>query len=280
MAHQADVKEVTISPSKAATILKRHTTVVEADPTKRNRTIKKSAVNRYASDMLAGRWQFNAETLKLAVDGRIIDGQHRLLACVAADKSFRTLLVEGVADEVFQTVDIGVVRTGGDLLHIAGRLNSVVLANALALLWRWERGESKQFVDWHASPTKPELREILDRHPDVEFFISKIGPVSGLMTKGLAAVLWYLFAKRDAILADLFFSALGSGLNMKQDDPVYALRERLIKDKAAKYPTKPEQTAELAIRAWNATRKGQRLTKLISPKANAKASRVRHAEPR
>ena len=69
MAHQADVKEVTISPSRAAMLIKRNATISKSDASKINRRLKKRVVTRYASDMKAGRWQFNGETIKLGVDG-------------------------------------------------------------------------------------------------------------------------------------------------------------------------------------------------------------------
>jgi hypothetical protein len=133
---QLDTKAVTITPERAAAWLKRHELLVKTDPTKKNRRLKKSLVDRYGQDMADDRWQFNGETIKLGSDGRIIDGQHRLAACVKAKAQFRTLVVDNVTDDSFKTIDVGKVRTGGDLLYIDGHENAVILAAGLINVWR------------------------------------------------------------------------------------------------------------------------------------------------
>lgn len=266
MSHTTDVKEMTVTPAKAANYIKRHEAVLKADPTKHNRKLKKRAIERYADDMKEGRWLFNGETIKIGGDGRIVDGQHRLYACIKADTGFRTLVVEGVQDESFKTIDTGVPRTGGDLLGIEGHKNTRVLASALSNLWRWERGNDREFVDWSLSPSKSVLFEVLERHPDIEPFCGKAHVVAKLMSVGLAAACWYLFSKKDPVLADLFFSSLATGLSLNQDDPVYTLREKLIRDRGQLTHMLAAQQADFVIRAWKATRSGQKLTKLQAPR--------------
>jgi hypothetical protein len=73
----------------------------------RNRPISKSTVERYTQEMAAGHWVSNGQPLIFSVSGQLINGQHRLKACVASGKQFDTLIVWGVDDSAFDTIDDG-----------------------------------------------------------------------------------------------------------------------------------------------------------------------------
>jgi hypothetical protein len=87
-----------------------------------------------------------------------------------------------------------------------------------------------------------------------------------LMPQGLGAALHYLFSRKDKVLAESFIEALGSGESLKKTDPVYLLRERLIRNKTDQAKIGYPHIAALAIKAWNATRSGQsiRVLKMIT----------------
>ena len=62
-------KTLDITPDMAAQMLERNTM---------NRNISQLNVTRYANDMASGAWEQNGETIKIAEDGTILDGQHPL----------------------------------------------------------------------------------------------------------------------------------------------------------------------------------------------------------
>lgn len=62
-------------------------------------------VNRFAQDMLDGRWFLVADPIKLDAKGRLIDGRHRLLACVQANVAFSAPVETGFSPTVFKVVD-------------------------------------------------------------------------------------------------------------------------------------------------------------------------------
>lgn len=259
---------VTVTPSQAAAWLRRQELLVAQDADMRNRNVKEDKVKLYARDMAAGDWQPNGEPLIFAANGRILDGQHRLLACVEAEKPFRTLVVEGIAHEAMKTIDTGVVRTMGDQLTIGGKVGGSRLAAALGAIYRWDLTRQNGF-DWSARPTRLELWATLEKHPDLERFVSRAGKkIEALMSAGLAGALWYIFDKQDAELAAAFFQALIEGDALKADDPVFLLRERLIRERQqaairrVKLNTTMAYTSELVVRAWDATRRGVKLAKL------------------
>lgn len=267
MANEQHARVVLVTPAKAAAWLKRQEALEKTDPLMRQRTVKEPNVKKYARDMAAGQWMLNGETILLAPNGRILDGQHRLLACVEADKPFKTYLVENVPHDAMRTIDTGAMRSAGDQLAIYGKHNSAILATALGVIFKWEKTNRRGF-DWSARPTRLELFQVLENHAGLEPFAGKVSRLGKLMSEGLAAALWYIFAQQEETLAALFFDTLATGVNMAENDPVFLLRERLLRerqDQLARRIRKAhtmDYTTDLVFRAWDATRRGVNLTKL------------------
>lgn len=70
-----------------------------------NRKVKEATVKRYAQEMEEGRWKFNGESIKISIDGEVLDAQHRLRACLLSGQSFYTLLVKNVNPNAFDMYD-------------------------------------------------------------------------------------------------------------------------------------------------------------------------------
>lgn len=97
-----------------------------------NRKPRNHHVERYANDMRAGLWAFAAEPIKVADDGTLLDGQHRLMALAEQDETFSLpmLVVTGLPKESQRVMDQGVKRTPGDQLMLAGIKNATNVASA------------------------------------------------------------------------------------------------------------------------------------------------------
>lgn len=98
MGEKITAKVETITPEIAKTMLGENVN---------NRRISRDNVNLFAREMRNGEWRFNGEAIKFGKDGRLLDGQHRLLAVIAADKPLTTLVIRGLEDETQQTMDSG-----------------------------------------------------------------------------------------------------------------------------------------------------------------------------
>jgi len=96
-----------------------------------NRAILQGTVNSYAKQMREGKWKTNGEPIifseeyEVEEDGVkrnvrfLLDGQHRLAACVKCGIPFLVLVVSGLPKEVFDSIDTGKVRAGKDALSAA-----------------------------------------------------------------------------------------------------------------------------------------------------------------
>lgn len=193
-----------------------------------NRSISKNAVQAIARDIEGGRWQLNGEAIKLDEEGNLVDGQHRLSACVLAAVPFETWLVEGLSRADMLTLDRGRPRGTGDNLAIAygvkaGRQVAATIRNMVML--------AKQ--DLSANPTASEIKEILDAHPHVMESAITMTNVAPARPSLIAAIHYIGSAvhKQPAEAAE-FVHVFRTGLPAYDGDAAHALRELLLKEKA------------------------------------------------
>lgn len=88
-----------------------------------NRKVKPNVVKRYARLMAEGDWRFSPETISISKTGRLLNGQHRMLAVIESGVTCRFLFATGFDDEIFGVLDRGAVRTRADALKIDRKLS-------------------------------------------------------------------------------------------------------------------------------------------------------------
>lgn len=94
-------------------------------------------IRAYADDMRAQRWMPNGDPIIFGMSGALLSGALRLQACIEADAPFPSLVIRGVEDSHFETIDSVRRRTVADILNIRKETNGRMLAAALAVLWRY-----------------------------------------------------------------------------------------------------------------------------------------------
>lgn len=262
-------KVETITPEIAKTMLGENVN---------NRRISRDNVNLFAREIRNGEWRFNGEAIKFGKDGRLLDGQHRLLAVIAADKPLTTLVIRGLEDETQQTMDSGKTRTLGDVLTLRGEKNSTQLASLARAVYLADQLGMEAAAQNDLKPTRGEIISFIDQTPQLadvlaasRAFRSQSGDMltssmSGdMLTSSMFASLWWTFAHIDTDAADRFFMSLASGANLQADDPILILRNTLMaQPHKAGRSTRDNRVriAALTIKAWNKWRKGKPLRQL------------------
>lgn len=219
-----------------------------------NRPFNKHHVSVLAREMKTGRWKVNGDTICLS-GTRLIDGQHRLMAVIESGCTIQTLVVDGVAADVFDTKDVGRRRSAADTLAIRGESNTANLAAALAVIDRYMTSRLTVTVRY----TNTEIEELLEKYPDVRGSITKGAYTKKLVPNSILTACHYLFAKKDSSLADQFVENLIDGNNLTEGSPVYILRERLLANALSKAKLPATYIMALIIKAWNATRSGSKI---------------------
>jgi len=72
-----------------------------------NRKISPSQVTKYAADMAAGNFMINNNAICFNEYGQLIDGQHRLQACVKAGVPFRSFVTRNLPADAYKVIDTG-----------------------------------------------------------------------------------------------------------------------------------------------------------------------------
>jgi hypothetical protein len=121
-----DMRTMTITPEIAKNILN--------EGNYDNRNIRKGHVQNLASRILRGEWKLTPQGIILHTSGRLLDGQHRLLAIVQADTPVTTTVFTVSDESVFKTLDQGAKRSMADISGVDGRvMDSVNFCTRLML---------------------------------------------------------------------------------------------------------------------------------------------------
>ncbi len=237
------VEKVFVTPELAAEWLVRNTG---------NRRLIKGHVDGLEHVLKRGEWSLNGETIKFAKDGRLLDGQHRLHACINSGVGFWTWVAHGLEASAFDTIDTNMrTRRTSDILGFHGKENTANLAACVKLLWKFR--SSGQFYEGGGgfngfSPK--ECLEILSRRPAIEGSVSRCVHVRVFSSPSLLAALHYLFACANSDLADEFASVIADG-SSDLDRPFHILREAVINRRLSVHRMGLRQLAFMAIRSWN-----------------------------
>lgn len=96
------------------TVIKNVTPEIANDLLKLNtnnyRKYDNNRVASYSNDMINGKWQTNADPIRISKSGVLLDGQHRLMAIVKSGTTQEMLIVYDVDDSV-SVFDVGMKRT-------------------------------------------------------------------------------------------------------------------------------------------------------------------------
>lgn len=212
---RATIEEVT--PGVAVLLLERNTS---------NRPIAKDRVELYARDMVAGAWRINNQGIALGADGRLYDGQHRLMAVLRAGLPVKMAIVRGLEPEARTTIDQGRVRSIGDNLKLMdgfphGRRVVAWLRAAEALTPRRAKQLSHAMVVEMMACYGTSIAWLLDNGPKARPF--NHAPVLGTL----------LFAHhRAAKVVASFTAGYVTGADLPKTSPILMLRNDLASGKS------------------------------------------------
>ena len=240
--------KATITPEAAVDMLTFNT---------RNRPVSKSKVALYARQMVNGEWRYTGMPIIFSDQGRIIDGQHRLHACVESGAAFVADLKFGAPDDAFAFIDVGKPRSAGDIFAI----NGVQCSTAAAAVTRVVVGlMDEKHLNGVLSQglTNAELYERYLALPGLydslhwyyKFQKARLGMPS------IMAGVHYMCSQKNRRLADEFFEIACEGGAGKKTAPEQDLHRKLIQNAVSDEKMRGHYLAGLVITAWNRSRRG------------------------
>lgn len=188
----------------------------------RNRPISAVHVRSLARDMAAGKFRLTHQGIALDVDGRLVDGQHRLSAIIESQTTQRMVVTYNVSPESFQAVDVnGQPRTIAQVVHLCrGTRSATNVVAAVKVLWLvLEQSEGQPIRHkW----TQSEVSALLDVfEPDLAWASQLIGSQTKLLKQAsvIAAFAYAAPVSREKIGA--LISTLRSRAAMSKTQAVY-----------------------------------------------------------
>lgn len=221
-----------------------------------NRAIRRDYLTRLVRDMQEGRWDgHNGEAIRFDVSGRLVDGQHRLMACMVSGVTIVSLVVRGIPADSYKTVGIGAPKGFADFLSPYGEKNANNLAALTRLVFLWMNDSLDQSKNGRRLPTVAELAVTLEQNPDMREsvrFVVAHADIKRTFTPSVACLVHYAgtLSGNNALVCD-FLERTGNGLGLFDDNPIFHLRKFLLGQRSNRRKHAFEYNLALCIKAWN-----------------------------
>lgn len=245
-----DPEVVTITPEEALIMLDNFNGL--------NRPVNWDTVKFYEDQMRRNLWQINGEAVIISDEGELLNGQHRLFACVEANKAFKTILVKGIPKEAFKTIDTGKKRTAGDVIAIAAKSageaswHATTVASAAGICVEYQRGWLKKKGAGGAKVSSQEKLSFVEKNPDLIEWVTLARNKKRSVIKGHASIIaaiCYLGHKKYEMKAKAFLHSVLSGENLEAKSPMLALQNKFLENSRLRMHRWEKIT--YTIVAWN-----------------------------
>ena len=241
------VSIVRISPDVAREMMKTNT---------RNRKLNAIHARRLRDVIAAGEWWMNGEAIIFSIDGTLLNGQHRLSAIITSGIAVDVMVVRGIDERAFRTMDGGRVRTTGEVLSMDGERNANNVAAAVQALLTFvdSGGQVPGNVSHYRKATPTLTARVIESHPCIRDSVTAMQKNTLYRTQH-SAMLHYLFSLVSPAIANDFSSVMASG-HHDMERPLVVFRESLVRT-----PLRPDlrqAVAARAIKAFNAEKSSDR----------------------
>lgn len=198
---------------------------------KNNRKVTEKNVIGIMRALSNNEWALNGETIKFDINGNVIDGQHRLIACVRTGIPFESYIVKDLPSESFTTIDIGSRRTAADILSIHEAPN----ANNLAAIIKCYV-EARYNKSYSVGTIKATNDQILNEYKSNPEMYQKLAVTYQIVAKFVTTPFIAISKSAIEIYGDHWFdesiAKIKTGQNLEYGDPCLALREWAIGNKS------------------------------------------------
>lgn len=234
-----------ITPVQAAQLLESST---------QQRPLIEFRARAIAADISASAWRPNGESLVFDDKGRAIDCQHRLRACVLANKTIEAYCVFDVPSTYFASFDQGKARSGSDLaalLHfknyvIVSAMARIAIDHADGMLGKQRNGRlANETIRLFLTRHRDRLAAAADAIVKHQHGIRKLTPLSHV------GFVFYVTVESNPAKALEFLDKLSSGVGLAKGDSILLFRDRMTKLDGDRHVVKGDHKLALLIKAWN-----------------------------
>lgn len=203
-----------------------------------NRKIRPARKAYFAREMKAGNWKLTGEPIIFGKTGRLLNGQHRLAACVETGISLTTAVVYGIEEETFSVMDSGQSRSMGQVFQGHGIRSGNQQASNVKVVMQYLDGvpltNHNHFTQKYGRADH--VAYFQDHQAAFEFADSRGQSIRrniGL-PRGVAGVVSYILYSVDYDGADYFLGRLQDGIGLRSRSPILALRNYIVRTFSSK----------------------------------------------
>ena len=249
-----------ITPSMARSILEKN---------KVNRPINPSNIGFLMNEINKGNFLYNGEPIIISKCGMLIDGQHRLHACIETGINIEANIVDDVSIESMQTIDTGRNRTASDVFNINGIRNATQAAavslNCLNKFTTVKNLGNNSQAARKAGRIKFSNTDIINFYRFNSYFIDELINFSQrILNRGINIIpqskiggFIYLFSFDDFYAAVDFFRELVLGISVRESNVALLIRNKFINDKMNSAKLGEAMKRDLMIKGFNLYRNNE-----------------------
>lgn len=258
-------KVETISPNTAIMYLKH---------AGKNRKLSEKKMQDYAKQMTDGEWVLNGEPIIFGKSGNLIDGQHRLRSVIYANATVQMLVVRGVNDEYFDSIDSGKSRSLQDVFSCKDIANSQLISSIVKKFYIMCNNPNACFFRDYSKATasRKKMLEIYHRHAQTFDFAAQFG--ANMYAKkrlaspaNIGAIYAYLMLVKEheqEKIEEFFWFLFGN--KEAATIPAYSasleVRNRIISAALSGKKFEPKTLQNMFAIAWNSFIEGKEVKKL------------------
>lgn len=215
------------------------------DHNKENRPIRQAFVERWARTMRAGKWRLTHEGIAFDTEGRLIDGQHRLLALVLAGVSVQFTVFRNVDPEARIVIGTGATRSAFDVSVITG----LTASEKAIQIMRYHF-----MAKHHVSATAEELLTLVKTHEaPLAFVVAQLGQTRRVQSAAVLLPIVRAWYTRERPRLGEFLRLLETGVMQEPgDQAAIVLRNLLVQ--GMNYGEGQRRRMEQSERYWKTER--------------------------
>ena len=214
-----------ITPEMARTLLSKNSV---------NRPINRGNVESLKTQILKNKWTITHQGICISKSGSVIDGRHRLTACVETKKPISVMVTVNAPDEIFKFIDVGRSRKPSDILAIEGFLYYNEMASIAGNILKYEKGALNNAISKYNILIDDVIKVCKDNEEAFyEIIKAEKRHHSVLVSRHMSIfIYWLLQNEISEDLVEDFWYPMATGLTTNQYITKY--REELMNNKLRK----------------------------------------------
>ena len=202
-----------------------------------NRKLRKFRVNQYADAIKRGMWDIQNDAITISKTGRLLNGQHRLTAIVEADTPVQCLVLRGVDDSTYASIDAGLSRNVNDALlqAVGGGVNVSHISPIAKMLIAFDCGINIFDTNAMSLVQRQDVVDYVQKNNEMLEWGKNIGAKADTAVGGVRTA-WGVFAilaasKHGKDKVEEFINLVIDGVGLKPGDAPLALRNWLSRQR-------------------------------------------------